>query len=83
MMVRGILKTAVPVGALIRALLPFLLAQWSVLGIVLVAPQLTHLGEKAGEATRAPERPLSKEELNRRIEQLLPPPAHLPVPDIK
>jgi len=83
MMVRGILKTAVPVGALIRALLPFLLAQWSVLGIVLVAPQLTHLGEKAGEATRAPERPLSKEELDRRIEQLLPPPADLPVPEIK
>jgi tripartite ATP-independent transporter DctM subunit len=83
MMVRGILKGSVAVGALTRALLPFLLAQWTVLGIVLMAPQLTHLGEKAGEATRAPERPLSKEELDRRIEDLLPPPPDLPPLEIK
>jgi TRAP-type mannitol/chloroaromatic compound transport system permease large subunit len=83
MMVRGILKETVGAGALTRALLPFLLAQWTVLGIVLVAPQLTHLGEKAGDASRAPERPLSKEELNRRIEELLPPPPDLPAPQIK
>jgi TRAP-type mannitol/chloroaromatic compound transport system permease large subunit len=83
MMVRGILKGNVPMGALTRALLPFLLAQWTVLAIVLAVPQLTHLGEKAGEATRAPERPLSPEELNRRIEQQLPPPADIPAPDLK
>ena len=83
MMVRGVLKGAVAMGALTRALLPFLVAQWTVLGIVLIAPQLTHLGEKAGDATRAPERPLSKEELNRRIEELLPPPPDLPAPEIK
>jgi tripartite ATP-independent transporter DctM subunit len=78
MMVRGILKDAVSVAALTRALLPFLVAQWIVLGIVLIAPQLTHLGEKAGDATRAPEHPLSKDELDRRIEELLPPPPDLP-----
>ena len=83
MMVRGILKDGVAIGALTRALWPFLLAQWTVLGIVLIAPQLTHLGEKAGEATRAPERPLSEEELNRRIEQQLPPPPDLPALEIK
>ena len=83
MMVRGILKGNVAIGALTRALLPFLLAQWTVLGIVLIAPQLTHLGEKAGEATRAPERPLSQDELNRRIEQQLPPPPDLPALDLK
>jgi tripartite ATP-independent transporter DctM subunit len=83
MMVRGVLKGTVAMGALTRALLPFLLAQWTVLSIVLIAPQLTHLGEKAGEATRAPERPLSKEELNRRIEELLPPPPDLPPPEIR
>jgi tripartite ATP-independent transporter DctM subunit len=83
MMVRGILKDGVAIGALTRALLPFLLAQWTVLGIVLIAPQLTHLGEKAGDATRAPERPLSQEELNRRIEQQLPPPLDLPPLEIK
>jgi tripartite ATP-independent transporter DctM subunit len=83
MMVRGILKEGVATAALTRALLPFLLAQWTVLGIVLIAPQLTHLGEKAGEATRAPERPLSPQELNRRIEQQLPPPPDLPALDLK
>jgi tripartite ATP-independent transporter DctM subunit len=83
MMVRGVLKGTVTVGALTRALLPFLLAQWTVLAIVLAVPQLTHLGEKAGDASRAPERPLSKEELNRRIEELLPPPPDLPTPEIK
>lgn len=83
MMVRGILKGNVAMGALTRALLPFLLAQWTVLAIVLIVPQLTHLGEKPGEATRAPERPLSQEELNRRIEQQLPPPPDIPVPDLK
>jgi tripartite ATP-independent transporter DctM subunit len=83
MMVRGVLKGTVAMGALTRALLPFLLAQWTVLGIVLVAPQLTHLGERVGEATRASERPLSQEELNRRIEQQLPPPPDLPVPELK
>jgi tripartite ATP-independent transporter DctM subunit len=83
MMVRGVLKETVTIGAMTRALLPFLLAQWTVLAIVLAVPQLTHLGEKEGAATRAPERPLSKEELNRRIEELLPPPPDLPAPEIK
>jgi TRAP-type mannitol/chloroaromatic compound transport system permease large subunit len=83
MMVRGILKGPVAMGALTRALLPFLLAQWAVLAVVLAVPQLTHLGEKEGAASRAPERPLSKEELNRRIEELLPPPPDIPALEIK
>jgi tripartite ATP-independent transporter DctM subunit len=83
MMLRSTLKETVPTGALVRALLPFLLVQWTVLGMVVVAPQLTHLGEKAGDASRAPERPLSKEELNRRIEEQLPPPPDLVAPEIK
>jgi TRAP-type mannitol/chloroaromatic compound transport system permease large subunit len=80
MMLRGTLKETVPVGALVRALLPFLLAQWTVLGIVLLVPQLAHLGETAAEASRVPERPLSDEELNRRLNELLPPPPELPAP---
>jgi tripartite ATP-independent transporter DctM subunit len=83
MMVRGVLKETVTVGALTRALVPFLLAQWAVLAIVLAVPQLTHVGEKAGAATRMPEQPLSKEELNRRIEELLPPPPDVPPPKIR
>jgi tripartite ATP-independent transporter DctM subunit len=80
MMIRSTLKETVPVGALVRALLPFLLAQWTVLGIVLAVPRLTHLGETAAEASRVPERPLSDEELNRRLKELLPPPPELPNP---
>jgi hypothetical protein len=53
------------------------------LAIVLAVPQLTHLGEKAGAGSRAPERALSKEELNRRIEELLPPPPDMPPLEIK
>jgi tripartite ATP-independent transporter DctM subunit len=83
MMIRGTLKEAVPTGALVRALVPFLFVQWTVLGIVLVAPQFTHLGEKAGDASRAPERPLSKEELERRIEEQLPPPPDVAAPNMK
>jgi TRAP-type mannitol/chloroaromatic compound transport system permease large subunit len=81
MMIRGTLKETVPLGALVRALLPFLLAQWTVLGVVLAVPQLTHLGEAPGEASRAPEKPLSPEELNQRLENLLPPPPDLPFPE--
>ncbi len=81
MMIRGTLKDTVALGALVRALLPFLVAQWAVLGVVLFVPQLTHLGEAPGAASRAPDKPLSGEELNRRLEELLPAPPDLPVPD--
>lgn len=80
MMVRGTLKQAVPLGALLRALLPFLLAQWTVLGFVLAVPQLVHLGESPGAATRAPAKPMSPDEINRRIDEMLLPPAEPPGP---
>jgi TRAP-type mannitol/chloroaromatic compound transport system permease large subunit len=80
MMIRGTLKETVALGALVRALLPFLVAQWIVLGVVLWAPQLTHLGQAPGDARRGPEQPLSTEELNRRLQEQLPAPLDLPPP---
>src|SRR5207302_3774190 len=53
MMVRGTLRYSPSLGALVRALLPFLVAQWIVLAIVLVFPQLAHLGENEGDRSRA------------------------------
>jgi tripartite ATP-independent transporter DctM subunit len=76
MMVRGTLRYAGTLRALTRVLLPFLLAQWLVLGVVLAFPQLAHLGEKESDRTRvAPA--ISTEELNRRMEQML-----TPLPDL-
>jgi tripartite ATP-independent transporter DctM subunit len=74
MMVRGTLKSTVPVGALIRALAPFVIAQWLVLAMVLIFPRLAHFGESPGSATRAPATDISPEELNRRLKEMLPPP---------
>jgi tripartite ATP-independent transporter DctM subunit len=78
MMVRGTLKTTVRFAALVSALAPFVIAQWLVLAAVLVAPQLVHVGERAGEASRTPATPLTNDEINRRLEEMLPP----PLPDV-
>jgi tripartite ATP-independent transporter DctM subunit len=77
MMVRGTLRYAGSLGALTRALAPFLLAQWIVLATVLLLPQLAHLGEKESDRTRtAP--PVSNEEINKRLEDML-----TPLPDME
>ena len=79
MMVRGTLKDAVPMRALVAALLPFLLAQWAVLAAVLLLPQLVHVGEAPGSGTRAP-LPGSGDDLEKRLQDMLPPPPDLPEP---
>ena len=71
----GLVLTA----ALTRALLPFLLAQWLVLAIVLAFPQLTRIGQKESDRTRVVPT-ISPEELNRRMEQMLTPIPDLPPP---
>ena len=74
MMVRGTLRYAGSLSALMRALFPFLIAQWLVLATVLLVPQLAHFGEK--EVKR--ETPnLSTEEINRRMQEML-----TPIPDL-
>jgi TRAP-type mannitol/chloroaromatic compound transport system permease large subunit len=74
MMVRGTLKESVPLGALVRALAPFLLAQWAVLALVLAVPQLVHLGEKPEDRTRAPPTTLSPQDVDKRLREMIPPP---------
>ena len=54
MMVRGTLRMR-RLPRFMRALLPFLLAQWLVLATVLFVPALVHVGEKASDRTRASE----------------------------
>jgi hypothetical protein len=76
MMVRGTLRYAGSLAALVRALFPFLIAQWLVLAAVLLVPQLAHLGEKEGDRTRVSPT-LSSEEMNRRMQEML-----TPLPDL-
>jgi TRAP-type mannitol/chloroaromatic compound transport system permease large subunit len=75
MMVRGTLRYAGSVGALIRALFPFLIAQWLVLATVLIFPQLAHVGEKE---TKRVTPDLSTDEINRRMQDML-----TPIPDFE
>jgi tripartite ATP-independent transporter DctM subunit len=78
MMVRGAAKNPAPFRPFVRALIPFLLAQWMLLIVVLLVPKLVHIGENAAESTRAPAAPVSNEEINRRLREMVPPP-----PDIE
>jgi tripartite ATP-independent transporter DctM subunit len=74
MMVRGTLRYAGSLSALMRALFPFLIAQWLVLATVLLVPQLAHFGES--ETKRVTPK-LSTEEINRRMQDML-----TPIPDL-
>jgi hypothetical protein len=82
MMVRGTLQYRDTLGRLARALLPFLLAQWLVLAVVLFVPALVHIGETASDRTRVPAAPVSSDELDRRLQEMLPqlPDLDLPPP---
>jgi tripartite ATP-independent transporter DctM subunit len=85
MMVRSTMRQAMAFRALVRALAPFLIAQWALLAVVITAPQFAHVGEDKASRNRGPAVPLSEEEINRRIEQMLPPPSELPsiTPDLR
>jgi TRAP-type mannitol/chloroaromatic compound transport system permease large subunit len=80
MMARGTLRQTLGLRELVRALLPFLIAQWTVLAAVLLFPQLVHVGETAGEASRTPAIPMTDQELQRRLRQMLPPPPEFEPP---
>jgi tripartite ATP-independent transporter DctM subunit len=71
MMVRGVLKEPVAFRAFLRALAPFLVAQWFLLLLVLFFPQLTHFGRTSGDASRLPPAALSDEEFNRRLNEMI------------
>src|SRR6202140_3583857 len=77
MMVRGVLKEPVAFRPFVRALAPFLAAQWLLLVLVLLFPQLTHLGQSSEERSRIPSAPMSDEEYNKRLKEML----RLPEPE--
>src|ERR1700674_2777114 len=80
MMARGTLRQTLGLRELVRALLPFLIAQWTVLAAVLLFSQLVHVGEDAGGASRTPATPMSDQELQRRLDRMLPPPPEFEPP---
>jgi len=74
MMVRGTARDPAPFRPFIRALVPFLAAQWLLLVAVLLVPALVHVGEKAGDTTRTLPSNLSPQELNELLNKMLPTP---------
>jgi tripartite ATP-independent transporter DctM subunit len=77
MMVRGVLKEPVAFRSFVRALAPFLAAQWLLLLLVLLFPQLTHLGQSSDDRSRIPSAPMSDEEYNKRLNDMI----RLPEPE--
>jgi tripartite ATP-independent transporter DctM subunit len=79
MMVRGATKNPAPFRAFLRALMPFLVAQWMLLILVLLVPKLVHFGENAATNTRNLAAPVSSEEIDRRLRDMIPmPPPYEP-----
>jgi tripartite ATP-independent transporter DctM subunit len=80
MMTRTVLKASLGFFAMLRSLLPFLIAQWSLLIAVLLLPALTHLGQTEADRSRKPP-DINQEELDRRIQQMLAPEPEAPTSD--
>ena len=80
MMVRGTVTAPVALRPLLRALAPFLLAQWLLVGAVLAFPSLAHVGEDGVNRNRKPATAISNEDIDRRLREMIPPPADLPEP---
>jgi tripartite ATP-independent transporter DctM subunit len=71
MMVRGVLNEPVAFRPFMRALAPFLAAQWLLLLLVLFFPQLTHVGRSGDDGSRLPAATLSDEEFNKRLNEMI------------
>jgi tripartite ATP-independent transporter DctM subunit len=89
MMTRGVLGSRVPPVAFAKALAPFLAAQIVVLLLTLCFPRLVHLLEPANTQSRSQATPLSNDDVERRLREMLPaptvpnlPPLGLP-PDLR
>ena len=82
MMTRTVLKQSIPFFALLRSLLPFLLAQWALLIAVLLLPQLAHVGANVADFSRKPPA-ISNEELERRLREMLAPPPDIRPPNLQ
>ena len=73
MMTRTVLKESIAFFALVRSLMPYLLAQWALLLAVFLVPQLAHVGQSESDRSRKPP-DVPREEIDRRIDQMLAPP---------
>ncbi|MBV9557144.1 MAG: TRAP transporter large permease subunit [Pseudolabrys sp.] len=71
MMVRGALKSRVAFGALLRALLPYLIAQWALLLLILFVPALTHVGQRDDDATRAPPQTVAPGDIDKMLKNMI------------
>ena len=72
MMVRGATKTPAPFRAFLRALMPFLVAQWMLLVLVLLVPKLVHVDEDAASNSRNTAAPVSNQEIDKRLREMVP-----------
>jgi TRAP-type mannitol/chloroaromatic compound transport system permease large subunit len=80
MMARTTAKTAVETAALVRALAPYLAAQFLVLALVVAFPSLTHvIGQNDAASASAP---LSDEEIEKQFNSIVPEPEPTP-PEIE
>jgi len=73
MMTRTVLKRPIAFTALLRPLSPYIATQAALLLLVLLLPQLTHVGENSADRTRKPPA-ISEQELQQRFRDLLPEP---------
>jgi TRAP-type mannitol/chloroaromatic compound transport system permease large subunit len=83
MMLRGTLKQAVPLGSLLRALAPFLIAQWMVLAVVFAMPSIVHLGEPPGDGVRTAPNAVSPQDIDKRLQEMIAPPPDIASPDLR
>jgi tripartite ATP-independent transporter DctM subunit len=72
LLTRGVLREHVSARAMARHIAPYLAAQMAVLLSVLAFPALVHLGQPAEASSDASAAPASQEEMNRRMEEMLP-----------
>lgn len=79
MMTQGVLGRHVSAVGVARALVPFVLAEVLIVGLVLWQPRLVHLLEPPPDpSVKAGAKPLSKDDVERRFRELMPPPPALP-----
>jgi TRAP-type mannitol/chloroaromatic compound transport system permease large subunit len=74
MMARTLSPTRVELGALVRALLPFLAAQLVVLGLAIAFPRLAHVAMPAEPSALLPPHKLTDKQIEQRLLRQLPPP---------
>jgi len=73
MMARTVMRESLPIKLIVQALAPYLFAQLAVLILVLSFPALVHLRDQPGANTRALDKPVSEEEIQRRFREMMKP----------